>query len=116
MGGGGFGGGGRVGGGGRGGGRGGGGGRRSDIQLKSDVVLLGVMRNGLGFYRFEYTGSTTTYVGVIAQEVQGVVPGAVRRGADGYLRVDYGRIGVPFQTFERWKASGARIPAGALTH
>ncbi|QEL25725.1 DUF3300 domain-containing protein [Bosea sp. F3-2] len=109
MGGGGFGGGGRVGGGG--GGRGGGG-RRSDIQLKNHVMLLGVMENGLGFYRFAYNGSQTSYVGVIAQEVQTVAPGAVHRGADGYLRVDYRQIGVPFQTFEHWKASGSHIPTG----
>jgi len=116
MGGGGFGGGGRVGGGGGGrmggGGGRGGGGRRSDIQLKNHVELLGLMENGLGFYRFAYNGSPIVYVGVIAQEVQGVAPGAVYRGADGYLRVDYRRIGVPFQTFDRWTASGSRIPAG----
>lgn len=100
------------GGGGRGGGGGGrgGGGRRSDIQLKHDVVLIGRMDNGLGFYRFAYNGSQRTYVGVIAQEVQDVVPWAVRRGADGYLRVDYRQLGVPFQTFEQWKASGVRLP------
>lgn len=119
--GGGGGGGGRVGGGGGrgggGGGRGGGGGgRRSDIQLKHDVMLLGQLDNGLGFYRFAYNGSQQTYVGVIAQEVQGVAPWAVRRGADGYLRVDYRQLGVPFQTFEQWKASGARLPVGPQGH
>ncbi|MCU4182031.1 DUF3300 domain-containing protein [Bosea sp. BH3] len=109
------GGGGRVGGGGGrgGGGRGGGGGgRRSDIQLKHDVVLLGHLDNGLGFYRFAYNGSAVSYVGVIAQEVQGVAPWAVHRGADGYLRVDYRMIGVRFQTLDGWQASGSRIPAG----
>lgn len=105
------GGGGRVGGGG--GGRGGGGGgRRSDIQLKHDVMLLGHLDNGLGFYRFAYGGSDKAYVGVIAQEVQGVAPSAVHRGTDGYLRVDYRKIGVPFQTFDQWEASGSRIPVG----
>lgn len=110
------GGGGRVGGGGGGGRGGGGGGRRSDIQLKHDVALLGRLDNGLGFYRFAYNGSQRSYVGVIAQEVQGIAPWAVRRGTDGYLRVDYRQIGVPFQTFEQWKASGARVPAGGLGH
>jgi hypothetical protein len=115
VGGGGFGGGGgRVGGG---GGRGGGGGgRRSDIQLKHDIMLIGRMDNGLGFYRFAYNGSQRTYVGVIAQEAQGVAPWAVRRGADGYLRVDYRQLGVPFQTFDQWKASGARVPSGDQGH
>ena len=69
AGGGGFGGGGGGGGGGfRGGG--GGGGRRSDLALKHDIVLLGHLDNGLGFYRFSYLGSAKAYVGVIAQEVQ----------------------------------------------
>lgn len=121
VGGGGFGGGGgRVGagGGGRGGGGGGrgGGGRRSDIQLKHDVMLIGRLDSGIGFYRFAYNGSQRAYVGVIAQEVQGVAPWAVNRGADGYLRVDYRRLGVPFQTFEQWQASGARLPPGGEWH
>ena len=60
------------GGGGGGGGRGGGGGggRRSDIALKHDIILLGHLDNGLGFYRFAYDGSSKPYVGVMAQEVQ----------------------------------------------
>src|SRR5215207_5416005 len=44
-------------GGGGGGFRGGGGGRRSDIRLKHDIVLLGHLPNGLGYYRFSYKGS-----------------------------------------------------------
>ena len=73
-----------------GGGRGGGGGgRRSDIALKHDVVLLGHLDNGLGYYRFSYLGSQQAYVGVMAQEVQTVMPEAVTRGSDGYLRVYY---------------------------
>jgi hypothetical protein len=59
---------------------GGGGGRRSDIELKHDVVLLGHLANGLGYYRFSYLGSSKPYVGVIAQEVQSLVPEAVTRG------------------------------------
>ena len=88
--------------GGGGGGRGGGGGgRRSDIALKHDVVLLGHLDNGLGFYRFSYLGSHKAYVGVIAQEVQAVMPEAVTRGRDGYLRVYYEKLGVKFQTYRR---------------
>ena len=97
----------------RGGGGGrGGGGRRSDIALKHGIVLLGRLDNGLGFYRFAYHGSDRAYVGVIAQEVQQVVPEAVVRGRDGYLRVLYDRLGLTIQTYDRWTASGARIPAG----
>jgi hypothetical protein len=98
----------------RGGGGGGrGGGRRSDIRLKHDVVLLGHLDNGIGFYRFDYNGSDKAYVGVIAQEVQMVMPQAVTRDRDGYLRVFYDKLGVTFQTYDHWIASGARVPIGA---
>jgi hypothetical protein len=89
---------------------GGGGGRRSDLALKHDVVLLGRLDNGLGFYRFSYLGSDKAYVGVIAQEVQAVLPAAVARGRDGYLRVCYARLGVKFQTYKDWLDGGAHIP------
>jgi hypothetical protein len=101
----------RGGGGGGGRGGGGGGGRRSDIALKHDVVLLGHLANGLGYYRFSYLGSQKAYVGVIAQEVESVMPEAVTRGRDGYLRVYYDKLGVKFRTYSDWLAGGARIPA-----
>ena len=100
-----------AGGGGRGGG--GGGGRRSDINLKHDIVLLGVLDNGLGFYRYAYNGGDKAYVGVMAQEVQDVMPRAVVRGRDGYLRVFYEKLGLKFETYDHWVASGARIPSVA---
>jgi hypothetical protein len=94
------------GGGGRGGG-GRGGGRRSDIALKHDIVLVGHLNNGLGLYRFSYNGSNKAYVGVLAQEAQHVMPEAVRRGSDGYLRVYYDKLGVRFQTYQQWLSSRA---------
>jgi hypothetical protein len=101
-------------GGGGGGGRGGGGGgRRSDLALKHDVVLLGHLANGLGYYRFSYLGSHTAYVGVIAQEVQSLVPEAVTRGQDGYLRVYYEKLGLKFRSYSDWLAGGARIPTSS---
>jgi hypothetical protein len=93
-----------------GGGRSGGGGRRSDIALKHDVVLLGHLANGIGYYRFSYLGSSRSYVGVIAQEVQGVMPEAVTRGSDGYLMVYYERLGLKLRTYSDWLAGGAMIP------
>jgi hypothetical protein len=96
----------RAGGGFRGGG-GRGGGRRSDIRLKHDIVLLGRLHHGLGFYRFSYNGSNNAYVGVIAQEVQHVMPQAVTRGGDGYLRVFYEKLGLRFDTYDHWIRSRA---------
>ena len=120
RGGGGFGGGGRgggFGGGGRGGGWArrpggrGGGARRSDMRLKHDIVLLGRLDDGLGYYRFVYNGGHTAYVGVMAQEVQTVMPEAVMHGADGYMRVSYDLLGLPFETYEQWVATGAHLPS-----
>jgi hypothetical protein len=98
------------------GGGGRGGGRRSDVALKHDIVFLGRLDNGLGFYRFSYNGSEQAYVGVIAQEVQTIVPEAVVRGRDGYLEVRYDKLGLKFQSYERWIASGARIPTTRDQH
>ena len=103
----------RGGGGGGGGRGGGGGGRRSDLALKHDVVLLGYLANGLGYYRFSYNGSDTAYVGVIAQEVEHVMPEAVTRGRDGYLRVFYDKLGLKLRTYQDWLAGGAQIPMQA---
>ena len=102
------------GGGGRGGGGGHGGGRRSDMRLKHDIVLLGRLDNGIGFYRFTYNGGHRAYVGVLAQEVQAVMPAAVMRGQDGYLRVDYDKLGLKFQTYHEWLGSGVRRSAATV--
>lgn len=73
-------------------------------------MLLGRLDDGLGYYRFAYNGSEKTYVGVIAQEVSAVRPDAVARDHDGYLRVFYQKLGLHFQSYEDWLASGGRLP------
>ena len=32
---------------------------------------------------------------------------------DGYLRVQYRKLGVPFESYEHWMAAGGRIPHAA---
>jgi len=49
----------------------------------------------------------------MAQEVQKVMPEAVVRGRDGYLRVYYDRLGVTFESYDRWVSSGARVPTSS---
>ena len=85
-----------------------GGGRRfSDIRLKEDIVPIGRLGNGIGLYRFRYKGDDhTVYVGVMAQEVQKIVPRAVSRDRDGFLRVDYDRLGIRFMTWNDYVARG----------
>jgi hypothetical protein len=74
-----------------------------DVRLKHNIVPLARLDNGIALYRFRYCGNDPTlYVGVMAQEVRQVVPDAVHRGYDGYLRVDYGRLGLQFMTWDEW--------------
>jgi hypothetical protein len=79
----------------------------SDIRLKRDVVEVDRLDNGVGLYRYRYQWSDQTYVGVMAQEVAQVVPDAIMQGGDGYLRVDYGRLGLRLMTWDEWVASRA---------
>ena len=80
------------------------------MRLKHDIVLLGRLDDGLGYYRFVYNGGDTAYVGVLAQEVENVTPQAVTLGCDGYLRVSYDQLGLPFGTYRQWIAGGAHLP------
>jgi len=80
----------------------------SDVNLKHDIVPVGRLANGLGLYRFSYNDSDKVYVGVLAQEVERVMPDAVRRAPNGYLQVNYARIGVPMMTWDQWVEAGKR--------
>lgn len=73
-------------------------------------MLLGRLDNGLGYYRFAYNGSEKTYVGVMAQEVSTLLPDAVARDHDGYLRVFYQKLGLHFRSYDDWVASGSKLP------
>jgi len=63
----------------------------SDARLKHDITLVGRRSDGLGVYAYKYLWSDAVYVGVLAQEVALIHPGAiVRDDLTGYLSVDYG--------------------------
>ncbi len=81
----------------------------SDVRLKRDITLVGRLDDGLGLYRYRYLWSDTVYVGVMAQEVALIHHDAVVKGADGYLRVDYSRLGLKLMTEPEWKALRARL-------
>jgi len=74
----------------------------SDKRVKRDVAEVGRLPNGIRVYRFRYYWSDQVFVGVLAQEVAQVVPEAVIRGGDGYLRVNYARLGTRLLTWEEW--------------
>ena len=72
----------------------------SDMRLKQDTVLVGNHPSGFGLYLFDYKpefselhGSGRQF-GVMAQEVEAVVPNAVFTHADGYKRVNYAMLGI----------------------
>jgi hypothetical protein len=77
----------------------------SDSRLKRDAEPIAQLDNGLNLYRFRYNGSEQLYVGVMAQEVARLAPEAVARGANGFLRVDYRRLGLRMQTWDEWSVS-----------
>ncbi len=77
----------------------------SDIRLKRDIAALSQYAAGINLYRFRYLWSDTVHVGVMAQEVAAARPDAVRQGADGYLRVDYARLGLRMRTWDEWAAA-----------
>jgi hypothetical protein len=80
----------------------------SDMRLKHDIVPVGHLANGLGIYRFSYNDSDKVYVGVLAQEVERVMPDAVRHAPNGYLQVNYDRVGMPMMTWAQWVGAGQR--------
>ena len=61
----------------------------SDKRLKENLKPVGKLENGLVVYCFNFKGSPTRQIGLIAQEVQELIPEAVKVDADGFLRVDY---------------------------
>ena len=76
----------------------------SDIRLKRDITLIGQLDDGLSLYSYRYLWSDTVYVGVMAQEVAAKMPSAAVVGDDGYLRVDYSKLGLRMRTLEEWQA------------
>ena len=66
----------------------------SDLRLKSNIARIGTTVFGLPLYRFSYLGGDERFTGVMAQDVLGVMPGAVSRNAAGFYRVDYRMLGI----------------------
>ena len=71
----------------------------SDIRMKENIELIGYMKNGLNVYDFEYkpeykdAAGHGRFRGVMAQEVEKVIPYAVITLDDGYKMVDYSLLG-----------------------
>lgn len=67
----------------------------SDRRLKTDVVQVGTLANGLPVYSFRYKAGGPTVIGVMADEVARVRPEAVDPNykGSGFSAVDYSMLG-----------------------
>jgi len=63
----------------------------SDERAKTDKKKIAETKDGMGIYSFKYKGDKKTQIGLMAQEVEKKKPSAVKTGADGLMRVDYGK-------------------------
>lgn len=67
----------------------------SDPRLKTNVVKIGVdEKTGLTIYEFTYLKDNKRYRGVMADEVEEVMPEAVNYNAYGFASVNYPMIGI----------------------
>lgn len=72
----------------------------SDIRTKENIKQIGSMANGLGIYEYEYkkefkdhpSAGHGKFIGVMAHEVEKVIPEAVSIDLDGYKHIDYSLI------------------------
>lgn len=72
----------------------------SDRRLKENIVEIGRHPLGIGLFLFDYKPEFRAecghgrHFGVMADEVETVMPDAVSSRADGYQRVDYRLLGI----------------------
>jgi hypothetical protein len=74
------------------------GGQGSDISIKENIQKIGLLKNGINLYKFEYkdqykdTWGHGQQIGVMAQEVEKIIPEAVSTHKDGYKLVNYSMV------------------------
>lgn len=77
----------------------------SDARLKTNIKKIGQTESGLKLYAWKYKKDpVTTWVGVIAQDLETTHPEALVVGADGFYRVNYFKLGAQMMTLEQWNA------------
>lgn len=72
----------------------------SDIRMKENIEVVGMLPNGLYIYEFDYKpefkdkplAGHGRFRGVMAHEVERVIPDAVFTTTDGYKAVDYSKV------------------------
>lgn len=71
----------------------------SDPLLKENVVRVGDHAAGIGLYLFDFKPEFSAFgtgrqFGVMADEVEAIMPEAVTRGSHGYRTVNYAMLGI----------------------
>jgi hypothetical protein len=64
----------------------------SDRRLKENIVKISSLSNGLNVYEYNFKGKVEKEIGVMADEVELVMPHAVVTRPDGYKMVNYGMV------------------------
>jgi hypothetical protein len=70
----------------------------SDIRMKQNIKVIGALESGLPVYSFEYKpefkdiAGHGPFVGVMAHEVEQLIPEAVGVASNGYKYVDYAKV------------------------
>ncbi len=88
----------------------------SDARLKMNIAPVAVLPNGIVLYCFRYRREpTTTYVGVLAQDLLNSdnpeFRDAVVIGGDGYYAVNYDALGLRMLTLDEWQAASMQVAA-----
>jgi hypothetical protein len=70
----------------------------SDRRLKENIKQAGKTKHDLNLYEFNYIGlDDKRFRGVMADEVEKVMPDAIVKADDGYLAVDYDMLGIQME-------------------
>jgi hypothetical protein len=69
----------------------------SDRRLKENIVRVGEAAHGLGLYEFSYIGDPARFRGVMADEVEQIMPDAVAYDDLGFASVNYGMLGIQME-------------------
>ena len=64
----------------------------SDRRLKTNIRRVGQTDGGIPLYSYRYISGGPVQIGVMADEVEAIIPDAVHMDASGFRKVDYGRV------------------------
>jgi len=83
----------------------------SDNRLKTDIVHVATLADGVRLYSFKYLWSNETHVGVMAQDLLSNPDHSdkVKRMPGDFYAVDYAALGLRMITLEQWRQARDNI-------